>query len=523
MRLRRLLALLVGLVVLSVSAIQAQDEKVLVVGHAEVIDSLDPARGYTQTVGIVNQVIYDTLVTFPPDSAASIEPRLAESWEVSDDGLTYTFHLRDGLVFADGDPVTADDVVFSYMRLKNVTGNPSYLMDNVASIEATDEQTVTITLASPAPVFLSTLANSAFGVIDSEVVTENGGTNADDAATSDTAQTYLDSHSAGTGPYVLDHWTKDTETVLVRNENYWGEAPYFDRIIIQNLPEPATQKTALESGDIDIALDLTSDQMPSLEGNEEITIASTPGNIIHFLLMNKNPAIGGPMADPQVQLAVRYALDYEGYKALWGGITPGTNMVVGFPDAYGEDKAFTRDLDMAQSLLEEAGYGDGFDITLDYPTYSIQGVNMDTTAQKIVEDLAAIGINVTLNPMEVNTALEGYRAGTEAFGYWFWGPDYLDSSDVLSFMPGEKVGLRAGWTADMADQSILDMINEAKVATDPSRRTELFTALQDYLQESGPFAPFIQPTVQTAFRSNLQGYYWHPQWIIDLSLLSRAG
>ena len=519
MKLLRVLSLLLVLL-LAVGVISAQDDaKVLVIGHAEATDSLDPARGYTQTTGIINQVTYDTLVTFPKDSAATIEPRLAESWTVSDDGLTYTFMLRDA-TFADGDPVTADDVVFSFMRLKNIKGNPSYLMDNVANVEATDESTVTITLATPAPVFLSTLANSAFGVVDQEAVIENGGTDADDADTTDTAQEYLDGTSAGSGPYVLDHWTPQTETVLVRNENYWGDAPYFDRVVIQNIPEAATQKTALESGDIDLALDLTSDQMPSLEGNADITISSTPGNIIHFLLMNTDPEIGGPMADANVRLAVRYALDYEGYKALWGGITPGTNMTVGFPYAFGEDKAFHRDLDKARELLTEAGYPDGFDITLDYPIFTFQGVNMETNAQKIQADLAEVGINVTLNPGELQVALEGYRAGTEAFGYWFWGPDYLDSADVISFLPGELVGLRAGWAT--ADQDLLDWRDQAKVATDPAEREELFTNIQNALQQEGPFAPFLQPQVQTAYRSDLTGYYWHPQWLVDVSLLARA-
>src|SRR5262245_1704939 len=107
MRIARVLSVLLVLIVLSAGVLHAQDEKVLVVGHAESTDSLDPARGYTQTTGIINEVTYDTLVTFPKDSAETIEPRLAESWTISDDGLTYTFTLRDAK-FADGDPVTAD-------------------------------------------------------------------------------------------------------------------------------------------------------------------------------------------------------------------------------------------------------------------------------------------------------------------------------------------------------------------------------------------------------------------------------
>src|SRR4051812_25855914 len=211
MHLRRILFILFLLVLLSAGALQAQDEKTLVVGHSESTDSLDPARGYTQTVGIVNQVVYDTLVTFPKDSAASIEPRLASSWTVSADGLTYTFTLRDAK-FADGNPVTADDVIFSLNRLKYVKGNPSYLTDGIASMTATDAKTVTITLSAPSPVFLSLLANGSTGITEASVVKANGGLDTDGADKNDTAQAYLDGKSAGSGPYVLDHWTKQTET-----------------------------------------------------------------------------------------------------------------------------------------------------------------------------------------------------------------------------------------------------------------------------------------------------------------------
>lgn len=523
MRLLRLLAVIVALAALTVGALQAQEESVLVVGHAESTDSLDPARGYTQTTGIINHVTYDTLVTFPSDSAASIEPLLAESWTVSDDGLTYTFTLRAGAVFASGDPLTATDVAYSINRVKHVKGNPSSLAANIAGAEATDDVTVVITLIEPSPAFLSVLTNNAFGVVDSEVVTANGGTDAEGADTADTAEAFLNSTSVGSGPYVLESWEPQVATVLVRNENYWGDAPYFDRIIITNIPEAATQKVALESGEIDIALDLTSDQIPSLEGNADISIFRGAGNIVHFLLMNGNPEVGGPMSDPQVQLAVRYALDYEGYKALWGGITPASPMAFGLATAQGEDMALTRDLDRSRELLTEAGYPDGFDITLDYPIFTFQGVNMDTNAQKIQADLAEVGINVTLNPGELQVALESYRNGLEGFGYWFWGPDVLDPTDTLSFAPGEKVGgVRAQWQLENADPAWADLIARGRVETDPAVREEIFTQVQELFRQSGAFAAFLQPGVQTAFRADLEGYVWHPQWLVDLAILSRA-
>jgi peptide/nickel transport system substrate-binding protein len=515
----------IAIVALHLSGVKAiaQDEKVLVIGHAEATDYYDPARGYNQTTGIVLKATYETLVTFPDTDASTIEPLLATAWEVSDDGLTYTFTLRDGVKFASGNPVTADDVVFSINRLKNVKSSPAFQADNIAGVEAKDPQTVVITLTNPDPVLLVKLTASWYSVTDSKVIKENGGTDAAGADTSDKADAYLNGTSAGTGPYKLESWEPQVQTVLVRNPDYWGEQPYFDRVIIQNIVEAATQKTALEGGDIDLALDLSADQITSLEGNADIAISKSLSNIIHFLLMNRDPAVGGPVADPKVATAIRYALDYDGYKALWGGVQPGTNLTVGFAGAFGEDKALKRDLEKSKSLLAEAGYPDGFDITLEYPDFSFQGVDMNTNAQKIQADLAEVGIKVTLDKGDLQTKLESYRGGKEALGYWFWGPDFLDPADFLSFLPGGNVASdRALWKLENEPQEIQDLIAQAKVESDPAKRIDIFTQLQEYAQQNGAFAPFIQPPIQYALRSDVQGFIWHPAWIVDVALLSRA-
>lgn len=525
--LRHRAALLLALLfvfLLSGLAVVAQDEKVLVIGHSESTDSYDPARGYTQTSGIVERVVYETLVTFPDADASSIEPMLASSWEVSADGLSYTFTLREGAVFSSGNPVTADDVVFSFNRLKNVKSSPAFLADTIASVEAVDAQTVKLTLIGANPSFISLLPNAAFSISDSKVIKEQGGTDAEGADTTDQAGAYLDTNSAGSGPYILEEWEKTVKTVMVRNPNYQGEAPYFDRIIINNIPEAAAQKAALEAGDVDIALDLAPDQIATLEGNADISIWKGAGNIIHFLLINRDPEIGGIVSDPKVARAIRLALDYDGYKSLWGGVTPGTNLTVGFAGAFGEDKAVKRDLDAAKALLAEAGYPDGFSIDLNYPDFSFQGVNMNTNAQKIQADLAEIGITVNLAVGDLQTELENYRNGKEAFGYWFWGPDILDPADFLAFLPGGKVATeRALWTPERASDEVNGWIAQAQIEPDQAKRIEIYSQLQEYAQQEGAFAPFIQPAIQTAFRANLQGYIWHPQWLIDVSLLSHSG
>jgi peptide/nickel transport system substrate-binding protein len=530
-----ILAIIVALI--SGSAALAQDETVLVIGHAEATDSLDPARGYTQTSGVIFKATYETLVTFPDDSASEVLPQLATEWTVSDDGLTYTFTLAEGVTFSSGNPMTAADVVYSFNRLKALASSPAFLAENIASVEAVDDMTVAITLNTVSPSFLSELANSAFSVSDSVLIQENGGfdpaavATEDPAATEeaaavavdDTAESFLNNTSAGTGPYVLEMWEPQVQTVLVRNPNWRGDAPYFDRVIITNIVEAATQQISLEAGDIDLALDLTSDQINALEGNSEIAIARGPANITHFLLMNADPEIGGPVSDPNVQLAIRYALDYEGYVTLWGGVAPASNLAYGIAGSLEPSEALTRDLDMARQLLADAGYPDGFDITLSYPDFSFQGVNMNTNAQKIQADLAEVGINVTLEPGELQVSLEEYRTGQQGFGYWFWGPDKLDPVDYQSFLPGGKVALeRANWGTEGVDQEVVDMISQAATESDQETRLELYRELQRWMQQNGVFAPFNQPDIQTAFRSDIQGYVWHPQWLLDVALLSRA-
>jgi peptide/nickel transport system substrate-binding protein len=507
-----------------VPAEEPAEEKVLVIGHSEVTESYDLAHAFNPTSDIVHRATYDTLVTFPDADASEILPNIAVSWEVSEDGTVYTFILRDDVAFANGDPLTADDVVFSFNRFKNVQSNPSFLADPIASVEALDDLTVAITLVEPRPSFLADLVNTGFSVANDDEVIAAGGTDAEDAAETDTAQEFFDQNSAGTGPYVLEGWTPQEETVIVRNPDYWGEQPYFDRVIIVNIPEAATQKIALESGDIDLALDLAPDQVAELEGNDDLSIFIGQDRWTHFLLMNRDPEIGGPMADPTVALAIRHALDYEGYTQLWtGSVTPGSNMWVGLAGAFGPDRAMVRDLDRARELLAEAGFPDGFDTTLSYPDFTFGGINLSTNAQKIQADLAEVGINVELRPGEVQVSLEEYRNGEQGFAYWFWGPDILDPVDFLSFLPGGKVAAeRTNWTEEGVDPAILDLIAQAGFEADPATRADVFEQLQVYAQESGAYAPFNVPAIQTAFSSDIQGYVWHPDWGLDVALLNRS-
>lgn len=498
-------------------------EDTLVVAIAEDSASLDPARAFETLPSIVHKATYQTLVTFPADSVEQVIPSLATAWEISEDGTVYTFTLDANATFSDGSPVTADDVVFSFNRTKNITGNPSFLAETIASVEAADEGTVVLTLTQPDPAILAKLVFGAFSVVNQEVVEANGGSAAEGAAESDSAEEWLNANSAGSGPYVLESWERGVETVLVRNENYWGEPAALSRVIFRNIPEAATQKIQLEAGDIDIAFDLSSDQVPSLEGNAAVSVYQGLSDTLIFIKGNQDEEIGGAAANPLVMEAVRYALDYEGIKILGGGQseTPASMLPIGFLGAYGPGEGIARDVERARELLAEAGYADGLDIELAYPDFTFAGVNFGTFAQKVQADLAEAGINVTLAPAEVQVALEAYRQGTEPFGLWLWLPDYRDSLDYVEFLPNGVVGTRVNWSDENADADILALRDALKVETDDETRAGMFGEMQDYLIAQGPYAPILQPGLQIGLNSAVQGFVYNPQWRVDVALLSK--
>jgi peptide/nickel transport system substrate-binding protein len=504
----------------------ASDPRTLVVGNSFDVKTLDPARGYENTELMVNKAVYDTLITLDDNDLTKFVPDLATSWEVSPDAKTFTFHLRQGVTFQNsGNPMTSADVKWSIERAQGIQGNPSFLLDGITSIETPDDYTVVITKSDPDPAFLSKNSFPVFAVLDSKTVQAHGGTSGPDAKTTDAAEDWLNQQSAGTGPFTMTSYVQESEIDVQKNPSYWGGDTPFDRVIYRDIPESATQKLTLESGDIDIATTVSPDQVPSMQSNPDLKVISGTGAELFFLLMNQDPTIGGPMSKPQVQQAVRYALDYDGINKLVGGpaITPPSILPQGFLGAYPPDHAIKRDVAQAKSLLSAAGYPNGFTVEMEYPTkYSNSGVDFDTVAQKLQADLADAGITVTLKPGDLQTTLANYRAGKEAFGFWLWGPDYFDSNDYLAFLPEGIVGKRASWTNASSDQTIQQLRDQINVETDSNKRAQLWQQAQDYLMQKGPWAPVIQPGIFIGTRSNINGYVYNPAWFVNPMILTKS-
>jgi peptide/nickel transport system substrate-binding protein len=528
----RFLPLIFGAVLLlgsvpSAAAQTAADPKTLVIGASFDIKSLDPARGFEQIGGMVHKATYNTLVTLSDTDISQVVPDLAATWDVSPDAKVFTFHLRPNVKFqTSGNPMTSADVKWSLERAIAIKGNPSFLLDGITSVEAVDPLTVRITKSDSDPAFIAKGSFPIFGVLDSKTVMAHGGTNAPDAATTDTAEQWLNQNSAGTGPFIMTKYTPDSEVDVQKFVGYWNGDAGFDRVIYRNIPTAATEKLTLQSGDIDIATEVSPDSIADLQNDPQIKVVQGTGVDIFFLLMNEDPSVtGGIMSNPQVQMAIRYALDYAGINELVGGpaITPPSILPVTFLGAYGPDHSFKRDLSTAMSLLAQAGYPNGFSIDLQYPTnFSRDGLSFDTVAQKIQADLADVGITVTLKPGEVNTELANYRAGQEGLGFWIWGPDYFDSNDYLAFLPEGIVGKRANWTNANSSATIQQLRDQINVETDTSKRAQEWQQAQDYLMQNGPWASVIQPGVYIATRANIAGYVWNPAWRVNPYIITKS-
>jgi peptide/nickel transport system substrate-binding protein len=522
-----LLATLTPAATAAPAAQTAADPKTLVIGASFDIKSLDPGRGFEQIGGMVHKATYNTLVTLADNDITQIVPDLADRWEVSPDAKTFTFSLHPGVKFhTSGNVMTSADVKWSLDRAIGIKGNPSFLLDGITSVETPDPLTVTIRKSEADPAFISKGSFSVFAVLDSKTVQAHGGATGPDAKTTDTAEQWLNQNSAGTGPFIMTRYVPDSEVTVQKFAGYWKGDAGFDRVIYRNIPTAATQKLTLTAGDIDIATEVSPDSVADLQSNPAVKVTASVGPDIFFLLMNQNPELtSGIMSNPLVQNAVRYALDYDGINALVGGpaATPATILPIGFLGAYGSDRAFKRDLGMATTLLAQAGYPNGFNVDLQYPTnFSRDGVSFDLVAQKVQADLADAGINVTLKPGEINTELANYRAAQEGFGFWLWGPDYFDSNDYLAFLPEGIVGKRTSWTNANSEPFIQTLRDQINVETDTVRRAQLWQMAQDYLQQSGPFAVLVQPGVYIATRANIGNYFYNPSWRVNPYILTKG-
>jgi peptide/nickel transport system substrate-binding protein len=491
----------------------------LVVGDNFSVLSMDPARTVSNTSMNVLHAAYDSLTTYDGADLKTPKPNLASSWQVSPDGLTYTFTLRSDVKFESGNPLTSADVKWSLERLANVKGIAAFYVASVASIEAPDPQHVVVTLNAPNSGMLAILSAPPTAILDSKLVKEKGADATAAAKDADKAETYLNSHSAGSGPYVMTSYTPNQEVTLERNKAYWGTAPFYDRIVIRHQAEPATEKLQLERGDIQIALGLGQDQTAALKDTAGVTTATAPTATTFFVMFNTNPELAGPFANPKVREAVRYALDYDGIMKIAG---PGAVRLAGaipalLPGALDPTSAPKQDKDKAKQLLAESGVSPLSAKLSIGSDFVFGGLQFSILGQKIQSDLQAVGIDTTIDGRPLPAWKADYIGGKLQMTAAVYAADWPDPSNFLVFSPDGSVSQRAQWaaTASPDAKALFDLGNKAQAEVDAAKRAQLYQQFDTQLQQVGPYIPLFQPATPIGYRSDLKGVVYNTTWAVD--------
>ncbi|MDJ0665821.1 MAG: ABC transporter substrate-binding protein [Desulfobacterales bacterium] len=507
------LVLIVGLALTPVHAATPKNTLVMAWQFDDII-TLDPAEIFEFSAAEYAGNAYDRLIGYDVTDVSTIYGVVAESWQVDSDGKTYTFKIRQGIKFASGNPLTAEDVAFSLQRTVTLDKSPAFILGqfgftaaNVRDrIKATGPYTVVLqTDKTYAPTFVLYCLTATVGsVVDKQTVMAH-------EVDGDLGHAWLRTHHAGSGPFKLNQWKPSELLMLDANADYWDGAPAMKRVIIRHIPEQATQQLLVEKGDIDIARNLGPDQIKGLQGNDAVRIKSSPkGGIFYLGLNQKHPAL----KKPQVRQALKYLVDYDGIAEtiLKGAMVPHQAFLPkGFLGAL-EDKPFALDPDRAKKLLAEAGYPEGLTLTMDtrnnFPTLDM--------AQAIQSTFAMGGVKLEIIPMDGKQALTKYRARNHEIYIGRWGPDYQDphtNADTFARNVDNSDDAKAKPLAWRNAWDIPEMSRQTDAAareSDPDKRARMYLEIQREHQEVSPFVIMFQEIEVAAERANVKNFILGP-------------
>ena len=498
---------------LPISTDAAPPKDVLVIGmQTDDAVSLDPAKAYEfASSGVVKQ-LYDNLIDFKVGDYTTPIPELAESWDIAEDGKTWTFHLRKDAKFATGNPVNADAVVFSLRRVIKLEESPSWILTQWGiteeSITKVDDFTVQVVMDQQyAPgMVLSCLAFSVGCIVEPEVVMEH-------EKDGDLGKAWLSDHSAGSGAFTLEAWNRNESFVMKAHKAYWKGTPPFTRVIIQDVTELTNQMIMLEKGDIDIAWDLIPDQIEKLRDNPDVNISKTSTVYTRYIGMN---VAYEPLSKSEVRDAIRYAIDYDGIvnDIMQGVAVKAQTIIPEMMFGYNPALPYTLDIEKAKQLLADAGYPNGFDVELvcsPSPPYP-------DTAVKVQNDLAKIGINVTVTQMVGAQLYEKYRAQQLQMVMAQWGSDYWDpDANAKPFAHSTSTGDDApikqlAWRNSYVNLETSKMVEEAAKELDQEKRAELYQKITNEILDDGPFAILYFRVKQYAARTNVKNFIAPPSF-----------
>lgn len=505
-------------VTIGVSAAMAQTPPgVLVVGQIAEPKSLDPAAVTAVNDFRILMNMYEGLVRYK-DGTLEVEPALAESWTISDDGTEYTFDLRDGVTFHDGSAFDAEAVVFNFDRMLDEehpyhdTGPfpLSFFFSAIQDVEAVDADTVKFTLDAPYAPFLSNLAYPTGLIVSPAAVMDHGKD--------------FGRNPSGTGPFTFAEWESNAKVVITRNENHWSAVPALEAVVFRPITDANTRVAEMLSGGIDVMVEIPPDSVANFDGNG-FFLHEQAGPHLWFLILN---AKEGPFADKRVRQAINYAIDKE---SLVNEILQGTAEVASGPTppafswAYNDAlQPYPYDPEKAKALLDEAGFA-GSSLTF-YVTEGGSGM-LDPVPMgaAIQADLAEIGLDVSIETYEWNTFLGEVNPGLEGkadMAQMAWmtnDPDTLPYLALRTEAFPDKGGFNSGYYSNPEVDTLLEA---ARSATDQAERADLYKQMQEIVYDDAPWA-FIANWKQNAATSDrVEGFSLQPSFFLILKDVSKS-
>jgi peptide/nickel transport system substrate-binding protein len=490
-------------------------------GSAEPV-TLDPFFASDGETFRVARQMFEGLVGTEPGTADPA-PLLAESWDVSEDGLSYTFHLRDDVTFHDGTEFNAEAVCFNFDRWYNMpasaqTDDLTYyyaaLFRGFAtgdradeaiydSCAADDEHTATVTLKKPFAGFISAMSLPALSMQSPTALEKYQ----DDAAGNPRTTEYSTAHPVGTGPFTFESWERGEQVTLAANDDYWGEQPSIDKAVVVAIEDPKARADALRNGEID-GYDLVgpADIAPLEEEGFQI-VNREPFNVL-YLGMNQKQK---PLDDPKVRQAIAYALNKDEIvsASLPEGSEVATQFIPPVVNGYADDvTTYDHDPDKAEQLLEEAGAA-GETIEFNYPT----GVSRpympspEDTFNVIRTQLEAVGLKIKPTADQWDPDYLEKIQGTPGHGIHLlgWTGDYNDTDNFLGVFFGAKSN---EWGFE--NQQIFDALKQARGIPTPEEQEPLYQDINREVMEFLPGVPLAHPVPSLAFSPDVEGYQQSP-------------
>lgn len=504
----------------------AISETPLVIARDMDLSTLDPSRSFCDTCQLYLTAVYETLIGLDPADNSTFVPRLATSWEGNAENTQFTFNLDPDAVFSDGSPVEAEDVAWSWLRLRDIDASASFLLASVDTIDTPDTHTVVVNLKFPDSAFLAK-ANAPYTVIiNSEVATANGANADEDAEVTDTAEAWFLENSAGSGPFMLASYDEGDELRLNRNENFYRAGPFFEEVIVRQVQDAVTQRQLLESGDVDIAMQIDPDTAAGIS-NPDVQIDFVDSFNFVYIALAEGATTDVPLT-ADIREAIALAIDYQGMIDVTVG-GKGSIQASPIPNGFSGTAGLTlpsRDLDRARELLEGAGVSDGFAIRAAYPTFNVYGVDFNTMMQKVQIDLAEVNIELELVPLEVSVWVdEWFSEEGIPLTAVYYAPDHTDSIQYIEYfgqVPDSRWSTQANPGGDpLIDDEQVRLQAEALAATGAEKEA-LYQELAELMIAQKIVLPMVNPNLVLARRADISGVHYSACCNLELARVSRS-